>query len=102
MLFQAPNTTARRDLVDRAAELRAAMERVRDARPETLGEVSGRWQAAQRAVGPAAEAYWQAWRALPYRDRLARRLGREWPRAAEMLLFYGRLGFQTAEDVALD
>lgn len=77
-----------------------AMEEVRRARPEVLGEVSDRWFAAQRAAKPAMLAYQEAWAEVPRRDRLARRLGREWFRAAERVLWFGRLGFQTAEDVA--
>ena len=92
---------ARQALLQRAVQARAALVAVRDASPHRL-EVADveRWRAAQEAARPALSAFQATRSAMPLRDRLARRLAREWLVAAEMLLWHGWLGFQTAEDVA--
>ncbi len=96
-----PDQAARRLLLERAAALRAALVDVRDHTPRVGSVVElDCWVAAQHAADLAWAAYRQACTRLPYRDRLGRRLAREWQVAVEMHLWHGRLGFQTAEDVA--
>ena len=71
--------------------------------PGVLGVVDvERWQAAQRRANRVLTGFHQARAALPWRDRLARRLSGRWEEAAGWSLWYRAAAYDVAEAAAYD